>query len=187
MNTYQFLFHNNKVITMFYINTFLFFSILGWSYETIFHFLEHKMRNNILLGPWMPIYGFGMLIIEFLNLLLKKLKIKGKKKLIYCFILSVIIITILEELGGLYIEYFYQTSFWNYEAFPFSIGPYINILVSLIWGLSGLFLEYVIYPLVTPWLKKIPKWVSITLLFLLLIDNIWSFFNKSTALMWFIS
>ncbi|MCI8575236.1 MAG: putative ABC transporter permease [Bacilli bacterium] len=171
---------------MFYLNTFLFFSILGYTYETIFHFLEHKMRENILFGPWMPIYGFGILCIELIHKILTKLKINGKKKLLYCFILSVIFLTIIEEIGGLIILYFFQTSFWNYESIPLSIGPYINILVSLIWGVLGLFLEYIIYPLVTPWLKKIPKWVSILLFLLLLLDNIWSFFNKCTAFMWFI-
>ena len=171
---------------MFYLNTFLFFSIIGWSYETLFHFLEHKMRDNILFGPWMPIYGFGLLSIELINRFLKKLKINGKKRLMYCFVLSIILLTILEEVGGILIEFFFHTSFWNYESIPLSMGPYVNILVSIIWGILGMILEYIIYPLITPWLKKIPKWVSYTLLLFLIFDNIWSFFYKSRAFMWFI-
>ncbi len=172
---------------MFYLNSFLIFSILGWCYEFIFHLFEHKIRDNILVGPWMPIYGFGILIIELTNNLLKKIKINGKKRLILCFFISTIILTLLEEIGGILIQYFYNTSFWNYESIPMSIGPYINILVSLVWGFFGLLIEYFIYPLLTPWIKKIPKWVSIIIFSLFLIDNIWSFFNKSITFMRFIS
>ena len=148
---------------MFYFNSFFIFSILGWSYETVFHFLEHKTRKNLLFGPWMPIYGFGILTIEFIDKLLKKLKVSGKKKILYCYIISVIALTLLEEIGGLLVQFLFHTSFWNYESIPLSIGPYINIFISLIWGFFGLLIEYILYPLLTPFIKKIPSWVSIFL------------------------
>lgn len=174
-------------MNMFYLNTFLIFAIFGWSYESICHFLEHKTCKNLLLGPWMPIYGFGILIMELIDKSLHKLKITGKKKIIFCYIISVITLTLLELLGGLLVQYFFHTSFWNYEAIPLSIGPYINIFISLLWGLFGLLIEYIVFPLLTPWIKKIPKWVSILIFVCFLIDNIWCFLNKSFTFMRLIS
>lgn len=180
---------------MFYLNSFLIFSILGWCYEMTFHCLEGKIRQNILFGPWMPIYGFGILLVELIYQSLKKLKINGKKRLVYTFLLSVFLLTCLEEIGGLLIEIIFHTSFWNYESLPLSIGPYINIFISLLWGILGLIFIYIIEPILTPWIKKIPKSVSIILFLLFLLDNIISiflksnigFFNKSFTFMWFIS
>ncbi len=163
---------------MFFINTFFFFSILGYIYEMILHFLEHNIRNQILIGPWMPIYGIGIIITELLNRFLSRRQ-KGFKKIIYCFFFSIIILTILEELGGLLIEKMFCTKFWNYESIPLSIGPYINILISILWGFFAMILEYVVLPITSPFLKKIPKWVSILCIILLLIDNIINIYNKS--------
>ena len=180
---------------MFYLNSFFLFSIIGWSYETIFHLIEGKIKQNILFGPWMPIYGIGILVIELIHKSLKKLKINGKKRILYNLIISTTLLTILEGLGGILIEFLFSTSFWNYSSLPLSIGTYMNLFVSIIWGLLGLFINYILYPLLTPWIKKIPKWVSLTCLTLFLLDNIInislkldiSFLNKSLTFMRFIS
>lgn len=179
------------MIIMFYINTFFLFSILGYCYEMILHFLEHHLRTQILMGPWMPIYGIGILITELLNHILSK-KYQKWKKVILCFFCSIILLTLLEELGGILIEKIFCTKFWNYENIPLSIGPYINILVSFVWGFLAMILEYILLPIFTPFLKKIPKWVSILLILLLSIDllinghNQSCLFNKRFTLMRFI-
>lgn len=180
---------------MFYLNSFFLFSIIGWCYETIFHLIEGKTKQNILFGPWMPIYGLGILLIELVHKSLKKLKINGKKRILYNFLISTILLTLLEGIGGFLIEFFFSTSFWNYSSLPLSIGPYMNLFVSIIWGLLGILINYIIYPLLTPWIKKIPKWVSITCFIIFLLDHIINvflklnicFLNKSFTFMRFIS
>lgn len=164
--------HNNNVIFMFYINLFLFSSILGFSYETIFRLIHHYSTYNLLLGPWMPIYGFGILIVEGIDKTLNFFQIKGKKKVFLNLLLSVFFITILEWIGGILVEKLFSTSFWNYESIPLHIGPYISILISIIWGIMAMFLEYFFTPICTPLLKKIPNWISFLLLLLLLLDHI---------------
>lgn len=163
---------------MFYLNVFLLFSIMGYSYETLFRFFKGIVQHNLLLGPWMPIYGFGILISEFVNLFLNKFLLKGKKKIFLFFILNVLLLTILEEIGALFIRFFFQTAFWNYEDIPLHIGPYINVFVSLVWGICAVFMEYVLIPILTPFIKKIPKGVSFILLIFLLLDHLWMIFTK---------
>lgn len=158
---------------MYYTNLLLFFSIFGYLYEMLIRLLKSIPINNLLIGPWMPIYGFGILILEWINELLNVFKIKGWKKIILCFLLSIFLLSILEWFGGILVEKIFHTSFWNYEEIPLNIGKYINIFVSLLWGLFGLFAEYILTPIITPFLKKIPKWVSYLILFFILLDHLY--------------
>lgn len=167
---------------MFYLNIFLIFSIFGYTYEIIIRMLNQVSTSNLLLGPWMPIYGFGILISEFLNSFLNKFLLTGKKKIIIFFFLNIIILSLLEEIGGLLVEYFFHTSYWNYENIPLNIGPYINILISFLWGFLSTIMEYIILPILTPLLKKIPKLVSYILLILLLLDHTYLIISKCLLL-----
>lgn len=157
---------------MYYLNIFLIFSILGYSYETILRILLNSTQNYLLIGPWMPIYGFGILISELLNKFLNKFQLKRWKKIIFFFLLNLIILTIIEEIGGLLVEKIFHTSFWNYEYLPLHIGPYINVFVSILWSFSATIIEYIFLPIINPWMKKIAKGISYTTLILLIIDHL---------------
>ena len=39
--------------------------LVGWIYEEIFYWITEGMlrKRGILYGPWLPIYGFGTLVI----------------------------------------------------------------------------------------------------------------------------
>ena len=140
---------------MYYLNIFLLFSILGYSYETIFRLFLKTTQDYLLMGPWMPIYGFGLLISEFLNIFI-----------------NIILLTIIEEIGGILVEKIFHTSFWNYEYIPLHLGPYVNIFVSIIWSLASTIIEFFLIPILTPLIRKIPKMVSYIILFLLLLDHV---------------
>ena len=56
--------------------TFVIYALIGWIYEVLWMWFvvppKHFMNRGVLLGPFLPIYGFGMLIIllflkRFLN------------------------------------------------------------------------------------------------------------------------
>lgn len=162
---------------MYYGNLFIIFSIFGYCSETLIRLFHHYSLKNILFGPWMPIYGIGILAVEFINQLLNQFKIKGKKKILYCYILSVILITLIEEIGGLLVQLIFHTSYWNYESIPLHIGTYINVFISIIWGFFAILSEYVIIPIMNTYIKKIPKWVTILILSLISIDHILSIFS----------
>ena len=88
---------------MYYINTFLFYSIIG-------HFLEGfvytKVDSGILYGHWTPIYGAGAIIILFIFSIIYK-KIKNKFIIpIVLFLSSGFILGIFELISGLILDYF---------------------------------------------------------------------------------
>ena len=71
----------------------------------------------------MPIYGIDILITELFNYLLSK-KYQKWKKIFFCFLLSIILLTILEELGGLLID----------KVFVLNFGTMMSIYLYLSFG-----------------------------------------------------
>ena len=154
------------------LNAFLFFSILGFSGEYLGSFILNHQKETLLLGPWMPIYGLGFLFVHATHQFLKCKNLAKKKELIFCYIISVLVLSLCEEIGGLLTYHFFQKNYWDYTNLPLSIGPYINVFISLGWGFLALIIEYLVYPKVKPFFQKIPKLLTIIIFILLLLDHL---------------
>lgn len=173
MNKENYPSHINSVMPMFGVNLFLIFSVIGYLFETISYFIMHHIyKPELLLGPWLPIYGFGFLIAYGINKLLEKRNIKGLKKLLYFFIFLLIIITVLEAIGGYLVEFLFHQEYWNYTSIPFHIGKYVSIPISILWAFGLMFCLYFLLPKITSFIKKIPAWISYFLLICIFIDHI---------------
>ena len=164
----------------YYLNNFLFFAILGFIYENILQLiLTGEFTSNPFYGPWMPIYGFGVIIMIFLTrLVFNRVKLNRPLKIIILFLTVTILLTILELAGGYLTEFIFHKSFWDYTDMKYNFGKYISLEVSLVWGTACLIFLYVVKPLTDKFIKKIPKFISIILLILIIIDFIFSFFLK---------
>ena len=168
----------------YYLNNFILFSFLGFLFENIMHLvttgnLTSNLTNNPFYGPWMPIYGFGVIIMIFLTrLVFNRIKLNRPLKIVILFLAITIILTILELIGGYLTEFVFHKSFWDYTDLKFNFGKYIALEVSLGWGIACLIFLYVVKPLTDKFIEKIPKFISIILLILIIIDFIFSFFIK---------
>ena len=162
----------------YYFNILIFFSILGFIYENILYFvLNGSFTNNPFYGPWMPIYGFGIVIMVFLTrLVFNRFKMPRYAKIICLFFLTIILLTILEQLGGILTEAVFHKSFWDYRPLKFNYGKYIALEVSLGWGAACLIFLYLIKPWSDKIVKKIPHSITFILLFLITVDFFLSFF-----------
>lgn len=164
---------------MYFINNFLLFSIIGHLLESsIYLILNNSGYSGIMYGPWTPVYGFGIILIIIIYSFIKKTNLSGIKKIISIFIISMILLTVIEYIGGNLIEYFFHKKFWSYENLKFNIGPYIAIEIAFIWGICSLIYLYLIKPLTDKIVKKIPKYITITLLVFFIIDFIITIINK---------
>lgn len=166
---------------MYYLNTFLLYSILGFLLETIRSFLVNsKFTSGILYGPWTPIYGIGIVIVILIsNYLFAHLHLSRWIETFITFVIITLILTLLEWIGGILIEKIFHTVFWDYSKEAFSIGKYISLSKSLMWGVGSILFIYVLKPLLEGVIKHIPIPVTIILTLLMLSDFILTFVNKS--------
>ena len=158
----------------YYINMFFICSFFGYVMETILKtFFFKGMNNGILFGPLIPVYGLGaVLIIFIMRFVFNRLNISRWIKVILLFVCSMIILTVLELVGGMLIEEFTGKIFWDYSFLKFNIGHYIALEISLVWGVFSLVFVYILKPLVDKIIKKIPRWVTILVLVLFFVDVI---------------
>lgn len=152
---------------MYYLNVFFIYSILGHLLETIYY---PKVNSGILYAYWTPIYGFGVLLILLIYNFIKSKTTNRLKRIILLFIISAISISILEALGGNLIEFCFNKIFWNYEYEKYNFGKYSSLKMSIIWGISSILIIYIINPLLNVIITKIPKWLTLTLCLLLVVD-----------------
>ena len=159
---------------MYYINIFFFYSIIGYLLETLGAFiLNNGFESGILYGPITPIYGIGALVIMYLSeKVFKNLHLNKIVETIILFILVTIILTILEFLAGITIEKLFNIVFWDYSNHKYHLGKYISLTMSLIWGGISIIFTFIIKPLFDKFILKIPKYITIILSFLFIIDII---------------
>ncbi len=158
--------------TKLYLNTFFIISIIGYLFELLFSFFEKIKKETLLIGPWMPIYGIGFLFIHFINIKINKLKLSKVKKLLLLFVISFILLSILEEIGGLLTNYLFHQDFWNYEKYPLSITKYVNLIFSFIFVTLAIIIEKFLFYRLKPFLLKIPYFITFILIFLFILDNV---------------
>lgn len=156
---------------MYYINTFLFYSILGHFLE---NFIYKKIDSGILYGYWTPIYGMGALFIMFIFYLISKKIMNKFVRAIVFFFSSAIILGLFELISGLIIEKIFGRIFWDYSNEAFCFFRYTSLKMMLIWGLSSIVFIYIIHPFLKFIIKKIPKVISIPLAFLFIYDLIYT-------------
>ncbi len=115
-------------------------SILGWVYEVINQYFKLKKIKNrgFLKGPYLPIYGFGVLLAIFILSLDVVFLIK--------IILFLFFVTILELVTGLF---FLRRGMrlWDYSNNGLSnYKGVIGFKYSLFWLIGFLIFYYTVYP-----------------------------------------
>lgn len=162
---------------MYYINYFFIFSIIGHFIETFFVL---NFTSGILYGWWTPVYGFGVVLILLIKKIIDKLKLKGKLifKILITYIISMILLSLIELIGGYLIKIIFNQELWNYGKHKFNIGPYISLEMANIWGIASITVIYILKPLFDKIIYKIPKNITYGLTLLFLIDIIFTILNK---------
>jgi uncharacterized membrane protein len=123
-----------------YIFYFIIFSIGGWIWEVIFHIMETGkfVNRGMYYGPWIPIYGFGgLLIVILLN--------RFRKKPFVVFLLSGLLCGTIEYLTGWLIEVTRGCRWWDYSEYILNLNGHICLYSVLGFSLIGLIvIEYIL-------------------------------------------
>lgn len=164
------------LILMFFI-----FSFVGWSWEVSLHLIEDGVFVNrgTKYGPWLPIYGFGGILIL---VCLYKLR----KKPILEFLSAIILCGIVEYFTSFYLEIAYNgQKWWDYTGYFLNLNGRICAEGLLVFGLGGIAVVYLLAPLLDNKLRKIPQKIMVILCILLctifMIDNIISSKHPNTG------
>ena len=148
---------------------FFIYSILGWVAEEIYSRLNSGKWTNrgFLYGPYCPIYGFGgIMIVFFLQ--------PFNNNPIIVFLLGCLLTTLLEYFTSYIMEKLFDAKWWDYSHMPFNVKGRICLLNSILFGILGLFITYLIHPNVEKIIKNIPttylEYIFLGILLLLTID-----------------
>ncbi len=149
---------------------FIFFLIgclIGTYYEEILYFVRThnwESRDGLIYGPFSPIYGLGVSIfVIFLG------KNNDKRNVFKTWFYSALIGGVTEYLTSFIAEYIFGVQFWDYSNKFLNIMGRTTIPYMIFWGIGGLILMKVIYPLVSYLLEKIPIKIGNVLYYIIFI------------------
>lgn len=135
----------------FYVLLFFLISFAGWLWEVAIYLVtEHAWINRgIYLGPYLPIYGAGGLLLWFLFHCLHE------KKLL-TFLLSAAVCSVVEYVTSVFLEWKWGMRWWDYSEFPLNLNGRICLLGAVCFGLGGMLLNCYLMPAYMRIYHKIP-------------------------------
>ncbi|MBR7019556.1 MAG: putative ABC transporter permease [Lachnospiraceae bacterium] len=134
-----------------YIYIFFFFAIAGWIWEcTLYLVRDHVLVNRgTKYGPWVPIYGYGGILVILLLYRFRHSKVR-------VFLYGIIISTAFEYLTSVVLEYGLNVVYWDYSDEPFNLCGRISLVSSLAFGVFSLLGTYLFAPAAAGIARKIP-------------------------------
>ena len=123
---------------------FAFSGFFGFFYETLFYWIDlgYIVKRGMTFGPWVPIYGFGALAI-----LMCPERLHTSPGTL--FVSSSILCGAIEYITGSILFNRFGVRLWDYNTEIWSwgnINGYVCFRSVLFFGLSALFLLYVVCP-----------------------------------------
>lgn len=143
---------------LFIVIAFLFFSgcLLGWVIEFFFRKFfssenpEHVWQNpGFLVGPWLPLYGFGAVVLYILSLCeawLISLDRGGFFHYAIMFVVMSLFMTLLEYIAGFFFLKTMHIRLWDYSNLWGNINGLVCPLFTLFWGILSVFYYFVLFP-----------------------------------------
>ncbi len=145
----------NRILN--YILIFITCAFLGWIWEVLLTFIQHGhfVNRGVLHGPWLPIYGFGgLIIIIFLR--------HFNENPFLVFMAAAISCGIMEYFTGWYLETFKHMKWWDYSSLPFNLHGRVCLMSITAFGLCGLLLTYVVSPIFFDIFNHVPMHAKMT-------------------------
>ena len=138
-----------------YTLTFVLYSFIGYLCEVAYCSIgqRHLVDRGFLHGPWLPIYGFGGLIVDIFLVPVSSYPI-------VVFIAAMILTSVVEYIGSWGLEKIFSIKLWDYSRKKFNINGRVCLLNSTLFGIMSLFLVYVAYPWIEKALSAIPVLIA---------------------------
>lgn len=171
---------SNTLVNSIYELILFFFTaaIFGWLWEVllVLYSTGELTNRGTLYGPWLPIYGFGTIMMYIIKLYFKD-NIKG------FFVTSAIMCSILEYGTSYVLEKVYSHRWWDYSNALLNINGRITIPYVLLFAFAGTVAVYYIEPMfrsfISQYSPKLLRSLCIILIVLFLTDVFVSAFHPN--------
>ena len=151
---------------------FIIYSMLGYIIETVSIFIKYKkisLHRGFLIGPYLPIFGFGGLIINY-GL------VKYENDFFALFVLSMVFCTILEYISSYLLEKVFKLRWWSYYDKKFNINGRVCLSNGIGFGFAAIFVIKIFNPIVFGFIDNLSSntiiIISIILIIIFIIDLI---------------
>lgn len=134
---------------------FFLYSFLGYLCEVFYCSVGQRrlVNRGFLYGPYLPIYGFGSLIIVlFLS--------PVQRWPLLVFLLAILFTSALEYFASWLLEKLFSVKRWDYSSYKFNLNGRVCLKNSLLFGIMGLLVEYGVQPLFSKIAGKVPAELS---------------------------
>ena len=149
----------------FWFIMFLLYSMIGYVAEIINLTIMTKKpvwNRGFLIGPYLPIYGVGSLImVFFLN--------RYENDLIVLFVMGAFCCTLLEYFTSLVMEKLFKLRWWDYTDYKFNLNGRVCLLNAILFGIGGIIVVRILNPLFSWLVYLMPKNITILLAIILFI------------------
>ncbi|MCF0228811.1 MAG: hypothetical protein HUJ76_03850 [Parasporobacterium sp.] len=161
--------------------TFLFYlgSITGWVIEVLFRrFISRKnperrwINPGFCIGPWLPLYGVGLVILYFLTFVQKKWIPMTWWGILIMIVIMALCMDAIEFIGGFVILKLTNTRLWDYTDEWGNIMGLICPKFTLIWAAASAGYVFFLHPLIIDELH----WLSKNLTFTFVVGLFFGFF-----------
>ena len=140
------------------------FSLIGWLWEVGFHLFEDGVFVNrgIMHGPWLPIYGFGGLLMLTLLYRLRKSPVKE-------FLVSIVLCGVIEYFTSYFMELTHNgIKWWDYSGYFLNLDGRICAEGLLVFGMGGFVIVYLLAPALDNMFRRIKPGIMLLICTLLL-------------------
>lgn len=137
-----------------HILLFITFSVAGWCMEVFLKYREfHRFINRgFLVGPYLPIYGFGAVSVTLVMELLGAFD----NSLGTTFVMAFVVCGVIEYLASYYLEKRFHARWWDYTGKPMNLNGRVWIGNLILFGLGGTVIVKVIDPAFFSLTARIP-------------------------------
>lgn len=141
-----------------YFVWFIVYSFGGWVFETIYCTINTGKWDNrgFLYGPVCPIYGAGGVAITAVAQLIAPAASHTQPVWWHVFLIAFFGSMVLEYVTSWALEKLFHAYWWDYSNMPLNINGRICLPASLLFGLAGLLIIYVIAPPLTNTTSQVP-------------------------------
>ena len=156
------------------------FSCIGWVWEVSLHIVTDGVLVNrgTMLGPWLPIYGTGGVMVL---VLLRRLFSRP----VATFLVSMVLCSVIEYFTSWYLEFTKGIRWWDYSGYFMNLNGRICLEGAVIFGLGCCAVVYFAGPLLGRGIDRLSpakrNSLCVVLLALFAADGVYSHFHPNAG------